>query len=202
VFVMVGQNTSVTLSPDPRLGALRVLSNPVATIGAEIFVNGIRQSQVTPAVVPLLDGNYRITIKKEGYIENTQSVVVREGIENELIFNLQTYHGSQIQLARRHKTYKMLLGAATIASTGIGGYYRLSVMNKARVYQDSKSDATQIYNRMKIHDLYSWIGFGVAVPLGIATLVKSGQQKKVERNIKMAIAPSTDGIILGVSFGL
>lgn len=91
VFIMLGQTERISLSPQPRMGSVRILSEPFETVGSNIFVNGMRQSQTTPAVIPLLFGDYEITVKKDGFVDNSKVISVIEGQEQELNFSMNTF---------------------------------------------------------------------------------------------------------------
>ena len=201
VFIVVGQTESLNLSPRPRQGGLSIVSEPFETRGAEIFINGQKRSETTPAVFPLLIGNYSVTVKKPGFLESTQSVQITEGRESELTYRLQTFEGSMLQKARRHKTAKIIYGSATIAAAGAGAYYRYSAMQLADDYKTATTDATAIYDKYERHDLYSYIAFGAAVPLGVMTIVKAVQQKKAQRQASVAFMPVQGGGMLSLRVG-
>ncbi len=195
VFIMLGQTENIKLSPKPRQGALSISSIPFETRGAEIYINGRKLSETTPATLPALIGNHTITIKKQGYLEVSQSIEVKENREQELVFNMQTFDGSMMQKASKHKTAKILYGSATLAAIGTGAYFSYSAMKLAKEYNTATSDATAVYDKYEQHNLYSYIAFGTAIPLGVMTLVKMAQQKKVMKKMNLTVLPSNDGMM-------
>jgi hypothetical protein len=201
VSIIVGETTEITLTPRPRQGALVISSQPFETRGAEIFINDRKRSETTPASFPLLIGSYKVSVKKPGYLDATRQLEILEGQEHEMVFNMQTFEGSMLQKARRHKTAKIIYGSATIAAAGAGAYFRYSAMTLADDYKTATTDANTIYNRYEQHDLYSYIAFGAAVPLGILTIVKASQQKKARRQANVAFVPVQGGGVLSLRVG-
>ena len=200
VFIILGQTEDINLTPRPRQGALSISSKPFETNGAEIHINGIKRSETTPATIPLLMGNYSVTIKKQGYLDVTQSAEVKEGREQDLLFNLQTFQGSMKQKANQYKTAKTLYGMATLAVVGTGAYFRYSAMMLGDEYKTATTNASSVYDKFEQHDLYSYIAIGAAVPLGVMTVVKMTQQKKAQRKMNLAVLPYVDGTMFYLSW--
>jgi len=96
VFVMLGQTQRVSLAPQPRMGSVRIISEPFETAGAEIYINGLKQPQTTPAVIPLLFGEYDVTIKKAGFIDVKRRISIRE--EQEADLNTTMQKGMQVTI--------------------------------------------------------------------------------------------------------
>ncbi len=78
VFIRLAQTEKVTLAPAPRTGYVSIASEPFEAGGAEIWIDGVRQEQVTPAVIPLLEGSYDVSLKKEGFAEYQKKIFVEE----------------------------------------------------------------------------------------------------------------------------
>ncbi len=193
VFVVVGQTENINLTPRPRQGVLSIETQPFETRGAEIFIDGRKRSETTPAVLPLLIGSYDVSVVKDGFLEANETVEIREGLEHELTFTMQTFEGSMLQQVQRHKRSKRWYGTAALATAGAGAYFQYSTMQLADEYKTATSDATSIYNRYEQHQLISYVAFGVAVPLGVMMLVKSGQQRRLQREVDMAFVPVDGG---------
>ena len=62
-------------TPTPIIGTINVSSTPIA---ADLYVDGKLVDQ-TPAMVDLLVGKHKITIRKEGYADHEQTITVEEG---------------------------------------------------------------------------------------------------------------------------
>lgn len=188
VFVMLGQTEDITLTPKSQQGAISISTSPFETRGAEIFIDGIKQKQATPATIPLLIGNYNITVKKAKYIDVSQTVKISEGKEEVFAVKMITFSGSQLQQAKKHRVAKVLYGTTSLVAAGAGAYFRYSVIDLTNDYKLATDNATDIYSKIDKHDLYSWVAFGAAVPLGVMSLIKSSQYKsKVDMNMRSEI---------------
>ena len=198
VFITVGRVENITLSPEPRVGAVNISSQPFEARGAEIYVNGARMPQTTPASFPLLMGSHEITLRKTGFLDATRRVEVREGQQHDLTFQMQSFAGSMQQKARRQGQAKWMFAGGTLAAVGAGSYFTWSAHNLANQYASATKDATQTYTQMEDHTLYSYIAFGAAVPLGIMYIVKAVQQNNTKRRINVAVIPTDGGAVAGV----
>lgn len=200
VFVMLGQTETITLSPKPQKGGVSIVTNPFDARGADIYIENEKQKAITPTTIPLLIGTYNVTVKKSGYLDASKSVVVKEGAEQELTFTMQTYRGSMQQTANKYKRQKVVWGVATIAAAGVGGYFRYSVTSLSNEYKTATTDATDIYNRLEQHDLYSYIAFGAAVPCAVMTIVKAVQQNKAKKKANFTLMPTKNGAVFGLAY--
>jgi len=200
VFITLGQTENITLTPKPQQGGVSIVTNPFDARGAEIYINNEKQKKTTPATIPLLIGTYNVTVKKAGYLEASQSVVIKEGAEQELNFTMQTYQGSMLQTANRYKKRKLVWGAATVVAVGTGGYFRYSVSNLTNQYKTATTDATEIYDRLEQHDLFSYVAFGAAVPCAVMTIVKAAQQGKAKKKANLTLLPTKGGAVVGLAY--
>jgi len=199
VFVVVGQTETLELSPTPRLGAVSIATQPFDARNADIYINGTKRKETTPAVIPLLIGKYDIRVKKQGYLETSKSVDVKEGREEEVVFDMQTFEGSMAQQVRRHKTKKVVFGTASLVALGTGGYFLQSANSLSDEYKIAGNDATKLFDDMEQHRVISYAAFGVAIPLAVIAIVQNSKQKQAERKINFSVVPTTDGMMAGVT---
>lgn len=178
VFVKLGQTENINLLPTPMEGALSISTAPFEARGAEIYINGVKQEQTTPATIPLLIGSYNVTLKKSGF-KNYKSTKINiiENKEQNLNALMKPTAIASLTAGKKHKIPKILYGTATLASAGAGVYFRYSTISLYNDYSIATTNATDIYNTVKKHEIYSWTAFGAAVPLGVMALVKSHQYK-------------------------
>ena len=199
VFVTLGQLEEVTLlSPKPRQGVLSITSEPFKAQGADIFIDGMKREEKTPTSFRLPIGVYNVTVSKPDFLELTEEARISEDAELQLSFNLQTYKGSLQEKAHQLKKGKRIFGYTSLAAVGAGAYFRYSTISLQNDYKTATTDATAIFDKMERHDLYSWVSFGAAVPLGVIWIVKAAQQSKTERKIKTALVPTHDGVVFGM----
>ena len=71
-------------SPTPIIGTINVTSTPIA---ADLYVDGKLVDQ-TPAMVDLIIGQHKITIRNEGYADYEQTVTVAEGEFKDVVATL------------------------------------------------------------------------------------------------------------------
>ncbi|MBN2858037.1 MAG: PEGA domain-containing protein, partial [Candidatus Delongbacteria bacterium] len=169
VFVNIGREQEVSLEPDPIMGSVNVFSEPVETKGAKIFVNDEAKGE-TPAVIPLLIGDYSIRLTYSGYLEKTEKFSLSEGENKTLRLTMQTYEGSQSEKRdfwRKQKWYS--LGAFAL-STGAGGYFYMSGNNYYDDYEACTSttkEAEDLYDKAVSADTMRDVSFSVSLaPLG------------------------------------
>ncbi|MFN3699613.1 MAG: PEGA domain-containing protein, partial [Dictyoglomus sp.] len=67
-----------------------IYSNPSE---AQVYIND-KYEGITPLSVMLLPGNYRVTLKKEGYEDYNTNIVVQEGRDRSYTFNLKPAYGN------------------------------------------------------------------------------------------------------------
>jgi len=126
VFMQTGDEKEITLSPAPKLGSITILSKPMKTKGAEIFVNGKKEKKKTPAVLPLLYGNYNITLKHPDFLDMTQNISLKESEQKKIIFEMQTYEGSILAKKNFHKKQTLLGAVGSVLIAGAGVYFNIS----------------------------------------------------------------------------
>lgn len=99
---------------------IKVISAPVETEGANIFINGTIQNKITPATFKLQPGKYSITLKHKDFLDMTKDATVVENQRLDLIFNMTPYQGSALQKQSfwmKNKWISLGVGAAAI---GVG----------------------------------------------------------------------------------
>lgn len=199
VFIANGQREILTLSPVPMIGAVSISSRPFETTGADIYINGIKRIEKTPATFPLASGNYEIAVEKLGFRKAQQKVEVADGLEKEIIFELQASDNRPTEQVKKYKTAKIVFGELTAAALAGGIYFRYSTLQLSEQYKTATTDATAIYKKMEQHNLYTTMSFAIAAPLGILTIVKMIQQHSAQKKIKLAVLPTSDGMNFYVS---
>jgi len=120
IFLKIGEKKEISLEPKPRLGSVSIISNPYDSKGAAIFLNKKKQKETTPAVIPLLIGNYDITLKHPKFLDYTKKLTLSEGEQKKIIFNMQTYSGSMLAKKNFWKKNKWLGFSSSVLLTGAG----------------------------------------------------------------------------------
>jgi len=177
---------------------LSISTTPFEARGAEIYINNEKRKVTTPAVIPLLIGDYSVKVRKDGYLDQQARVSISEGKEETLTFDLQTFEGSIAQEARQYRKAKIIYGTATLVSAATGAYLMYSSDKLSKDYPTATSDATNIYNQMEQQQTFSYVAFAVAVPLGVMYLVKASKYKKAKKKIQLTAIPVEGGGVVGL----
>jgi len=169
IFVNIGREQEIELIPEPIMASVNIISEPIQTKGAKIFLNGEDKGK-TPAVIPLLIGNYTLKMTYEGYLDKNEDFTLTEGENKTLKLTMQTYEGSQKEKKdfwKKHKWYS--LGAFAL-SAGAGGYFYMSGNSYYDDYEACTSttkEAEDLYDKAVSADTYRDVSFSVSLaPLG------------------------------------
>ncbi|MBN2857992.1 MAG: PEGA domain-containing protein [Candidatus Delongbacteria bacterium] len=122
VFINIGREQEVSLEPEPIMGSVNIFSEPAETKGAKIFLNGEDKGK-TPAVVPLLIGDYKLRLTYDGYLDKSEDFSLSEGENKTLRLTMQTYEGSQKEKRDFWKKQKWYALGAFAVWAGAGGYF-------------------------------------------------------------------------------
>ncbi len=144
IYLGAGTEENVLLDPEPIMGSVSVMSNPPASKGAAIWVNNEKEKKTTPAVLPLLIGDYSIKVHHPDFLEQTKRVSLREGSQEKLVFELETYQGSM--LAKRNKWSRSgwISCGATILAVGAG--FLFNSMGEGYAGDYDKAEGTEAVN--------------------------------------------------------
>jgi serine/threonine protein kinase len=91
IEVRAGHISGERLTMQAPFSSLIVESRPP---GAEVLINGQRQSQATPATIPLSPGNYAIVVQKTGYERYAGTVELKSDSMKRLEVELIEHRGS------------------------------------------------------------------------------------------------------------
>lgn len=204
IYLSVGDTRTISLNPQPIQGSVSIFSEPRNTRGAEIYVNKQKQKKTTPAVLPLLIGDYTITLKKDGFLDNSRAITVKANEQKKHTFQMQTYKGSLQQTFNKHKSAKILWGSASLLFAGAGTYFKLTADRHYNDYQAAAipAEATDLHDKVEQNDMFSLVSFGLAGAALIPTIIQAAKQGKVKQKLKLTARPYGEGVVLGVNFKL
>ena len=94
VFINIGDNKIIELKPKPKMASVNIISIPLNSQGAKIYVDNEFKYKTTPSVLPILVGDYDISLKHPKYLDITKQISLKEGDNKELRFQMMTYKGS------------------------------------------------------------------------------------------------------------
>lgn len=81
VFIIIGEEETISLKPKPRLGALSIMTEPFDASGADVWVDGEKTEYKTPTIMQLLEGKHEIRLVKKPFNDEIFSVTIKEGEE-------------------------------------------------------------------------------------------------------------------------
>ena len=179
IYLGTGTMEQVKLSPEPIMGSVTVMSNPAASKGAAIWINDEKEKNTTPAVLPLLIGDYMIKVHHPDFLEQTKSVSLREGSQEKLVFELETYQGSMLASRDKWRRQGWIGAGTTILAVGAAMFFNSQGDGFADDYANSGStaEANNAWDDMEsnyntrdtcyyisvvpaVYTIYSWIKAG------------------------------------------
>ena len=88
--VRVGQSSDQRISLEPLAIGLHITTHPA---GADVFINGDKQSGQTPLTIPLAPNSYNLVLRKLGYEPYSQSITVKENAQTQVDLDLKEKGG-------------------------------------------------------------------------------------------------------------
>jgi len=146
-YLSAGETFNLTLTPEPRQGSLAIETVPYAGKGAEIWLNGNKQKETTPAVLETLIGDYTIAVKHPKFLEQSKQITLKENDYQKVVFNLQTYSGSYMAKADRWGTVKWISLGTSVGVIGFGSFCYLQGDAYYDKYQKATSTGDAVNNR-------------------------------------------------------
>ena len=88
--IRAGQALDQKISLEPTAIGLRITTRPA---GADVFINGDKQSGQTPLTIPLAPNSYNLVLRMQGYEPYSQSVVVKGNAQAQVDVELKEKGG-------------------------------------------------------------------------------------------------------------
>lgn len=188
IFLSVGDVREITLEPKAKKGSISLISEPMDTQGAEIYIDGILQPNNTPAVIPLLIGNYDIIIKKEGFADFKKEVNIEKGDNQKIIAQMQTYQGSMQQKFNKYKKRKYYWLGASGAFLASGYFFNSKADNHYDSYlaSTSTSEATSLHNKVENNNRNSTISYGLSAAALIPVIINHLKQRDTASKLQVS----------------
>ncbi|MFH1009007.1 MAG: PEGA domain-containing protein [Candidatus Latescibacterota bacterium] len=187
LFLQAGDEESIQLEPEPQLGSVSIISKPSDTRGARIFVDDQEQvDKPSPNVLPLLIGDYTITLKHPRYLDSSQRVSLAEREQKKLVFDMQTYTGSMLQKANRCRTRKWIGWVSGMALLGAGFYCDRTANGYYDDYQAAReiasaAEARENTERFEQYRDYSYYVSVAPLVYGIVSWARERHYEKKSR---------------------
>ncbi|MBU4485376.1 MAG: PEGA domain-containing protein, partial [Candidatus Delongbacteria bacterium] len=165
VYLSVGEEKVINLTPEPILGSLSIISEPFDSNGAKIFIDNTPTSYSTPSVFPYIIGNHTLKLTHPKFLDKEEFFNLNEGETKEISLRMLTYEGSQKAKKDFWKTQKWIALGSSVAFAGSG----LLCSSTADNYYDdymkttSTNEAVDLYDKSTNFDLYKDISYGVSI---------------------------------------
>src|SRR5262249_23233293 len=84
------QSADQRISLEPLAIGLHITTRPA---GADVFINGDKQSGQTPLTIPLAANAYNLVLRKQGYEPYSQSIILKENAQTRVGLDLKEKGG-------------------------------------------------------------------------------------------------------------
>lgn len=197
IFLSVGDVRDITLEPQARKGSLSLITEPFDSQGAEIYIDGILQPKTTPAVIPLLIGNYDITLKKEGYADFRQEVIISDGDNKKVVAQMQTYRGSLQEKLNTYKKKKYYWLGASAAFLAGGYFFQTQADSHYESYLISTStpEATDLHDKVENNNRNATLSYGLSAVALIPAIVNHLKQKDAKSRLQISGTSDSDRLL-------
>ncbi|HWY43055.1 MAG TPA: protein kinase [Candidatus Sulfotelmatobacter sp.] len=79
--IRAGQSLDQKINLEPDAIGLHVITHPA---GADVFINGDKQSGQTPLTIPLAPNTYNLVIRLQGYEPHSQTITIKENVVTQI----------------------------------------------------------------------------------------------------------------------
>lgn len=84
--IRAGQALDQRINLEPNAVGLRITTRPA---GADVFINGDKQSGQTPLTIPLAPNTYNLVLRLQGYEPHSETITVRENVVTQIDTDLK-----------------------------------------------------------------------------------------------------------------
>jgi len=84
--IRAGKTLDQRINLEPTALGLHIETHPA---GADVFINGDKQSGQTPLTIPLAPNTYNLVLRLQGYEAHSQTVTVKENVQTQLEIDLK-----------------------------------------------------------------------------------------------------------------
>lgn len=162
---------------------LKIISKPRQSVNSKIYIDGLKQNEVSPAILKIKPGFYSISLKHPKFVESLKDITLYEGQTQTLVFNMRRIKDTKLYKQKSWKRKKLFCFATSIALAGFGYYATIESDNYHEKYNNSTNtdDTKQFKEQTKNYEDYSKISYGASVSfslLGIYSWIKQNKYKR------------------------
>ena len=146
ISIEADEDKEVELNPAPILASLDIVSEPYATKGASIKIDGKTWPEGTPSIMETIIGQHTVSVSYPKYITQARKVKLQKGDNKELIFSLVPYKNSATYKMKKWRTWKWIYFTTAILAAGAGGgCHYLGMQNYDKYQNATSSSAAETY---------------------------------------------------------
>lgn len=170
-----GATPKLNFELKPIQGTLKVQSNPK---GSDVYINNDKIGN-TPISKVLLIGDYNVSIKKKGFVEETRSIKIEENSPTVIDMSLVNYSSAMRPIKNRRSTFFALFATALIGGVS-AQLYANSQMTRYNNTEISSEAQTLKKNVIQFDNL-AIIGFSSAAVMAVPFAIFSGKMRKMKK---------------------
>jgi len=158
-----------------KQGTLKVKSNPR---GANVYIDNNKIGN-TPISTLLPIGNYKVSIKKKGFVEQTRSIKIEENISTVIDMSLVNYSNAMRPMKMGKSISFTLFATALIGGVSAQLYanYQMTKYNNTEI----SSEAQTLKKNVTQFDQLAIIGFSSAGVIAVPFAIFSGKMRKMKK---------------------
>ena len=181
----------------PKLGKLILNSEPSGANEANIYISDSLSKYKTDAIIPLIIGEYKVRLEKNGFLPYSQMIQINENEDTKL--NARMLVDPTLEMTK-HKKKRNFWMISTAITGGVGLFSYLQSEKLYSDYQTATNDATDINKKIKMYDTITPIALGVAGICLINSIIHASKHGKAKRKIKLNPSYFQSGASLSLSY--
>lgn len=152
ILVVKGEKKEIDFTPEAKKGSVSVIVEPNEVSDAEIYYDGQLKGNA-PLVFESIVGSHELIAKKQGYLDNKNSISVKENEVSMLRVEMRTFEGSRLHTASKWGTVKWISLGATVLAGGAATYFYLSAESNYDKYKNANTTADAINYKDKVNSM-------------------------------------------------
>jgi len=194
LILNAGDNIEHTFNLKPKMGNLVVKSNP---LGADIFINDSLVVPKTEAKIPLLIGNYKVKVKKQGFLPYINDAFVYENKNTQFNTKMEPDPTLTMMKYKKRRNFWMI---SAIVSAGVGAYSSLQSNKLYDEYQTVTNNAADLHKKIDTFDNVAPIALGVAGFCLVEYIINVSKYGKAKRKLKLYPSYNKNGGSLSLNY--
>ncbi len=194
LILNAGDNLDFTFNLKPKMGKLVINSNPS---GANIFIGDSLIISKTNTTIPLIIGNYKIKVEKQGFLPYVNDAFIYENKNTQ--FNAKMEADPTLTMIK-HKKKRNFWMISTIVSASVGGYAYMQSNKLYDEYETATDNAADLHKKVDTYDKIAPVAFGVAGFCLVEYIIHASKYGKAKRRLKLHPSYNKNGGSLSLNY--